>query len=79
MVTIRVEKVNWNVDMELPVRMKIRDLKIKMLDALKMYDEERFFKVSSINIFLCDKELSGEVSLADYQIWDGSIVDIKCE
>lgn len=78
LVTVRVEKLNWQADMELPARMRIRDLLVKMLETLKMYDEDCFSHISQIRLYYQGRELHGSASLADYQIWDGSVLDIRC-
>lgn len=77
LVTIRVEKMHWQIDMELPSRMKIKELVVKILETLKLYDEERFYHISEISLFHEQKKLHRDAALADYQIWDGSILDIK--
>lgn len=77
LVTVRVEKMNWQTDMELPAKMRIRELVAKILETLKMYDEERFCQISEISLFYEQKKLHMDAALADYQIWDGSIIDIR--
>ncbi|MCI8946827.1 MAG: hypothetical protein HFI91_07140 [Lachnospiraceae bacterium] len=77
LVTVRAEKMHWQADMELPARMKIRELAVQILETLKLHDEERFYHVSEISLFYQDKKLHMDASLADYMIWDGSILDIR--
>lgn len=77
LVTVRLEKMRWQIDMELPAKMKIKELVIKILETLKMYDEERFYHISQISLFHGEKKLHTDASLADYQIWDGSIIDVR--
>ncbi len=77
LVTVRAEQMHWQTDMELPAWMKIRELVVKILETLKMFDEERFFQVSEISLYYGQKKLHMDASLADYQIWDGSIIDIR--
>ncbi len=77
MVTARVEKMSWQIDMELPAKMRIKELVMEMLETLKMYDEERFCQISEISLFHEQKKLHMDATLADYQIWDGSIIDIR--
>lgn len=55
LVTVRAEKMHWQADMELPARMKIRELAVQILETLKLHDEERFYHVSEISLFYQDK------------------------
>ena len=77
LVTVRAEKMHWQADMELPARMKIRELTVQILETLKLHDEERFYHVSEIGQFYEEKKLHLDATLADYGIWDGSILDIR--
>ncbi len=51
LVTVRAEKMHWQADMELPARMKIKELAVRILETLKPYEEERFCHVSEISLF----------------------------
>lgn len=77
LVTVRAEKMHWQADMELPARMKIRELTVQILETLKLHEEERFYHVSEIGLFYEEKKLHLDATLADYGIWDGSILDIS--
>ena len=57
-VTVRTKDGAWEADMELPAKMKLKNVAIKVLDTVKALDADRF----------------EEATLADYQIWDGSIL-----
>ena len=76
LVTVRVESMHFQVDMEMPAKMRIKELVPKLLEVLKNYDESRFSDVSSLNLSCNNTRLNEDASLADYQIWDGSILDI---
>ena len=77
LVTVRAEKMHWQADMELPARMKIKELAVRILETLKLYEEERFCHVSEISLFHEQKKLHKDAALADYGIWDGSILEIR--
>lgn len=77
LVTVRAEKMHWQVDMELPARMKIRELAVRILETLKLHEEERFSHVSEIHLFHERKKLHKDATLSDYGIWDGGILDIR--
>ena len=77
LVTVRAQAMHWQADMELPAGMKIRELAVQILETLKLYDEERFYHVSEISLLNQGKPLHSYATLADYGIWDGSILDIR--
>lgn len=76
-VTVRTKDGSWESDMELPARMKLKNVASKVLDTLKAMDERRFGTLHSLQFVYENKTLNGEATLADYQIWDGSIVSIN--
>ncbi len=78
-VTIRIESFHWQKDMELPTKMSIKNLAPMILEMLKDYDPDLFDSVSSLLFFHDGKKLNEEASLADYNIWDGSILDMSVE
>lgn len=76
LVTVLVKNESWSADMELPVKLKIRDLSVKMLDALKKYNERLFEDVDSIKLEANGRRLNENASLYDYGLWDGSIIEV---
>lgn len=77
-VTIRTEDGIWEADMELPAKMKLKNVAVKVLDTIKALDENRFAAVHKLYFKFGQKRLNEEATLADYQIWDGSILIINC-
>lgn len=77
-VTIRTKDGTWEADMELPAKMKLKDVALKVLDTIKAMDEARFGELHKLRFVYGDKLLNEEATLADYQIWDGSIVSLDC-
>ena len=76
-VTVRILKLNWQKDMELPSKMSIKNLAPLVLEMLKNYDISTFRDFSVLEFVFNGKKLNGEASLADYMIWDGSILDLE--
>lgn len=77
-VTVRTKDGGWEADMELPAKMKVKNVAAKVLDTVKAMDERRFGTLHSLRLIYDEKTLNGEATLADYQIWDGSIVFLDC-
>lgn len=73
-VTVRTRDGAWEADMELPVKMKLKNLAVKVLDTIKAMDQGRFEAFHKLRFSDGKKVLNEEASLADYQIWDGSIL-----
>lgn len=76
-VTVRMEQLDWQVDMELPAKLVLKELTGKILEALKLYQEDKFEDISALRLFYKGRELDGEGSLAAYGIWDGSIIEVR--
>lgn len=77
-VTIRTRDKTWETDMELPAKMRLKDVALKVLDTMKAMDETRFGELHKLRFVYEDKLLNEEATLADYQIWDGCIVSLDC-
>ena len=77
-VTIKTKDGTWEADMELPAKMKLKNVALKVLDTIKAMYERRFEAVHKLRFIYEDKVLNEEAALADYQIWDGSIVYLDC-
>lgn len=73
-VTVRTQDGAWEADMELPVKMKLRIVAVKVLDTIKALDAERFEAMHKLYFKHENRILHEEATLADYQIWDGSIL-----
>lgn len=73
-VTVDVSQKKYQIDMELPVKMPIGVLSGRILEVLKMRDEDLFQDVSQIQLIYQNKALYEKASLAEYGLWDGSIL-----
>lgn len=77
-ITIRTKDGTWEADMELPAKMKLKNVALKVLDTIKSMDERRFGALYKLQFIYENKVLSEEATLSDYQIWDGSIISLNC-
>lgn len=77
-VTIRTKDGTWEADMELPAKMKLKNVALKVLDTIKAMDENRFGMLHKVQFIHENKVLNEEATLADYGIWDGSVVLLNC-
>lgn len=77
-ITIRTKDGTWEADMELPAKMKLKNVALKVLDTIKAMDENRFGELHKLQFIYENKVLNEEAALSDYQIWDGSIVSLNC-
>lgn len=77
-VTIKTKDGTWEADMELPVKMKLKNVAVKVLDTLKSMGDNRFDIINCIRFTYENKLLNEEATLFDYQIWDGSIIYLDC-
>lgn len=77
-VTVKTRSGGWEADMELPARMKLKNVALKVLDTVKAMDESRFEAVHKLQFIHENRVLNEEATLADYRIWDGSIVFLDC-
>lgn len=75
-VTVRTKDGTWEADMELPAKMKLKSVAIKVLDTVKALDADRFEAMHKLHFRHENRILHEEATLADYQIWDGSILVI---
>ena len=73
-VTVRTKDGAWEADMELPAKMKLKNVAIKVLDTVKALDADRFEALHKLRFWHENRILHEEATLADYQIWDGSIL-----
>lgn len=74
-VTLNFVRMGWQYDLELPVKMKIRGLKSKILETLKAHDEDKFEEINNIRLINSGIELLEDMCLLDYNIWDGSVIE----
>lgn len=77
LITLRTKDNSWEKDLELPAKMKLKNVARKVLDTIKAMDESRFADIYRLRFTYETKVLNEEATLADYQIWDGSILYIS--
>ena len=77
LVTMWIPQLHWQEDMELPAKIRISDLIAKILFTLKKYDSDTFETVSDLTLLYDGKVLNRDLTLADYQIWDGNTIEIR--
>lgn len=75
-VTVRTEEGDWEADMELPAKMKLKNVALKVLETIKALDADRFESFHRLQFRYGNRILHEETTLADHQIWDGSILVI---
>ncbi len=78
-VTVRTKDGAWEADMELPAKMKLKNVAVKVLDTIKAMDQSRVEAFHKLRFSDGERMLKEEASLADYQLWDGSILLISQE
>jgi uncharacterized ubiquitin-like protein YukD len=59
-------------DMELPVKVQVKDLSVKLAATLREMDPDRFSSIQNLKILYNDKVLEEEDTLYQNGIWDGS-------
>lgn len=77
-VTLRIQPANRQLDVELPAFAPVGQLRQQLLDVLSQADPVGFARVSYIRLQKDGAELEEDRSLAQYGIWDGSILDVLC-
>lgn len=75
-VTLINKRTGWSVDMELPVKLKMKELIPKIIDVLKQYDERQFEENDYMEMSVNGKIIPEGASLADYDLWDGSKIEM---
>ena len=76
-ITLITADGSWKEYFELPLHVQIKELEIKMVSVLEGFPMLKGFSTASeIGFQLNGKILDAERTLAEYQIWDGSILTI---
>lgn len=75
-ITLMFERSYDPIDLEVPVRLPIDELEIKMLDTLKAMDIERFERTQKVNFKYKNTVLEPDKTFEEYGIWDGSYVTL---
>ena len=78
-VTVRIEQLDWQIDMELSTKTALKELAGNIMETFKRYKEEDLENITSLRIFYQGRELNEEGNLAAYGIWDGSFIEMKIE
>lgn len=76
-VTLTTPDGSWKQDFELPVQIKIRELEKKLLSVLQNQVPNGFGDARRVYIKSGNQILDEEKTLAEYQIWDGSILVVS--
>jgi len=75
-ITLMFERSYDPIDLEVPVRLPIDELEVKMLDTLKAMDIERFERTQKVNFKYKNTVLEPDKTFEEYGIWDGSYVTL---
>ena len=75
-ITLIFERSYDPIDLEVPVRLPIDELEIKILDTLKAMDIERFERTQKVNFKYKNTVLEPDKTFEEYGIWDGSYVTL---
>lgn len=76
-VTIQNDSGSFAMDMELPTTVSIESYKDLLLEALKRRDIHQFGVWKDIKLYLGGVSLKDGKALADYSVWDGSILKVR--
>ncbi|MBR3306355.1 MAG: EsaB/YukD family protein [Lachnospiraceae bacterium] len=77
LVTLFFPRLNRREDMELPARMLISELTESIILSLKKYDSGSFGYIEALTLKCDGKILNRDLTLADYRIWDGSVIEAE--
>ena len=75
-ITLKFERGYEPIDLEVPVRLSIDELEIKMLETLKAIDIERFEETQKVKFKYNNNILEPDKTFEEYGIWDGSYVTL---
>ena len=78
MITLRTKDNPFSVDLDIPCKEPLKDLKIKILEILCIFDNRLFSTWQDIRFLdeKTNKQLNPEETLEEAEIWDGSILII---
>lgn len=63
-------------DFELPARMKVSELSVKIEEALKAMNSDKYSEISNLKLLYEDAPLSAKDTLYIKEIWDGSFLKL---
>lgn len=75
-ITLMFERSYDPLDLEVPVRLPIDELEVKMLDTLKAMDIEHFERTQKVKFKFKNVVLEPDKTLEEYGVWDGSYVTL---
>ena len=75
-VTIRLPEGARQIDMELPVKMRVEELLVRIRRVLSEYDGSLAWEHNALELRWQGKILNTGMTMSDYQIWDGSVLDL---
>lgn len=76
-VTVKAEKQEICVDMELPAQLAVKELAARLLESLKEIDRNKFRNIEKLSLFYDGTQLPDDATLASEAIWDGSILIVR--
>lgn len=76
-VLVTVKSGAFHNDMELPVRISVKELSEKLLEIFKGLSPEIFGEKETIDLYFEGIRLNPSKTLEDSYVWDGCILEIK--
>ena len=76
-VIVTIRAGGMEQDVELPCQIPLFEVEAKLINGLKESGEKAFRTVSQIRLAKGKVLLQREMSLADLNIWDGSILTVR--
>ena len=76
-VLVTVETANIKRDMELPVKIPVKELCSNLLEVLRELAPDEFQEKESVTLVFEDIALSGAKTLEENYVWDGSILRVR--
>ena len=70
-------ELDFRRDAELPVAMKVRELRKGLLVLLKQFEPKRFSRVREIMLSFQETDLPDDATLMSVGAWDGSVLEIR--
>ncbi len=75
-ITLMFERGYDPLDLEVPARLPIDELEVKMLDTLKAMDIEQFERTQRVKFKFENLVLEPDKTLEEYGVWDGSYMTL---
>lgn len=75
-ITLMFEQNYDSMDLEVPAKLPVDELEIKMLETLKAMDIEHFGRIQKVRFKYKNAILEPDKTFEEYGIWDGSYVTL---